>query len=78
MDNVRPELDLKYFNDICPDKNGTSNWHCKFMNWDRHAGCFNSQVPVIAVFTKYDQFKRDMKIKLEDQYRDPADRKSVV
>jgi hypothetical protein len=25
MDNVRPELDLKYFDDICPDKNGTSN-----------------------------------------------------
>jgi hypothetical protein len=32
MDNVRPELDLKYFDDICPDKNGTSN--CDFMNWD--------------------------------------------
>ena len=25
------------------------------------------QVPVIAVFTKYDQFRRDIKIKLEDQ-----------
>ena len=25
------------------------------------------QVPVIAVFTKYDQFKRDMKMKLEDE-----------
>jgi hypothetical protein len=24
MDNVRPELDLTYFDDICPDKNGTS------------------------------------------------------
>lgn len=24
MDNVRPELDLKHFGDICPDKNGTS------------------------------------------------------
>ena len=23
MDNHRPELDLKFFNDICPDKNGT-------------------------------------------------------
>ena len=32
MDNVRPELDLKYFDDICPDKNGTSNRN--FMNWD--------------------------------------------
>jgi hypothetical protein len=26
MDNVRPELDLRYFDDICPDKNGTSNY----------------------------------------------------
>jgi hypothetical protein len=32
MDNVRPELDLKYFDDICPDKNGRSNYN--FMNWD--------------------------------------------
>jgi hypothetical protein len=30
----------------------------------------NFQVPVIAVFTKYDQFKREIKIKLEDQNRD--------
>ena len=27
------------------------------------------QVPVIAVFTKYDQFKRDVKMKLEDEGR---------
>jgi hypothetical protein len=27
MDNTRPELDLKYFDDICPDKNGTSNYN---------------------------------------------------
>jgi hypothetical protein len=32
MDNVRPELDLKYFGDICPDNNGTLNW--KFMDRD--------------------------------------------
>jgi hypothetical protein len=24
MDNDRPQLDLKYFNDICPDNNGSS------------------------------------------------------
>jgi len=30
------------------------------------------QVPVIAVFTKYDQFKRDIKMKLWDEGRDPA------
>lgn len=23
MDNQRPELDLRFFDDICPDKNGT-------------------------------------------------------
>jgi hypothetical protein len=28
------------------------------------------QVPVIAVFTKYDQFRRNIKMKLEDQARD--------
>ena len=28
------------------------------------------QVPVIAVFTKYDQFKRNIRMKLEDQGRD--------
>jgi len=50
MDNDRPELDLKYFGDVCPDKN----------------------VPVIAIFTKYDQFKREIRMKLEDQCRDPA------
>ncbi|KAI9429329.1 hypothetical protein H4582DRAFT_2151569 [Lactarius indigo] len=44
MDNQRPELDLKYFKDICPDRN----------------------VPVIAVFTKYDQFLRNVKMHLED------------
>ena len=26
MDNQRPELDLKYFKDICPDQNGASLW----------------------------------------------------
>jgi hypothetical protein len=29
------------------------------------------QVPVLAVFTKYDQFKHDTKMKLEDEGRDP-------
>jgi hypothetical protein len=32
MDNDRPELDLKYFGDICPDNNGTSN--SNFVDWD--------------------------------------------
>jgi hypothetical protein len=26
MDNNRPSLDLKYFDDICPDKNGMSKY----------------------------------------------------
>ena len=30
------------------------------------------QVPIIAVFTKHDQFRRDIKMKLEDKRRDPA------
>ena len=68
MDNVRPELDLKYFDDICPDKNGTSNRN--LMNWVQHESFF--LVPVIAVFTKHDQFRRNLKIKLEDQHRGPA------
>ena len=29
------------------------------------------QVPVIAVFTKYDQFKRNIKMKWEDEGRGP-------
>jgi hypothetical protein len=29
------------------------------------------QVPVIAVFTKYDQFKRNIKMKWEDEDRGP-------
>jgi hypothetical protein len=65
MDNVRPELDSKYFDDICPDKNGTSKH--KFMNWGPTRATF--QVPVIAVFTKFDQLKRDIRIKSEDQHR---------
>ncbi|KAH9164989.1 hypothetical protein EDB89DRAFT_1892434, partial [Lactarius sanguifluus] len=44
MDNRRPQLDLKFFNDICPERN----------------------VPVIAVFTKYDQFRRNVQIHVED------------
>jgi len=47
MDNDRPELELKHFEHVCPDKN----------------------VPVIAVFTKYEQFRREVMMKLEDQKR---------
>ncbi|KAH8985072.1 hypothetical protein EDB86DRAFT_3246524, partial [Lactarius hatsudake] len=42
--NQRPQLDLKIFDDTCPDRN----------------------VPVIVEFAKYDQFRRDVQIHLED------------
>jgi len=32
MDSARPSLELKHFEDICPDKNGTSKHDV--MNWD--------------------------------------------
>jgi len=51
MDNDRPSLDLRHFDDVCPDKN----------------------VPMIAVFTKFDQFKIDLEMKLEDEGRDPKE-----
>jgi hypothetical protein len=31
MDNNRPALDLRHFDDICPDKNGASKYN--LMNW---------------------------------------------
>ncbi|KAN0134473.1 hypothetical protein V8E53_007619 [Lactarius tabidus] len=44
MDNQRPELDLKFYKDICLDEN----------------------VPVIVVFTKYDQFLRNVEMQVLD------------
>ncbi|KAH9057347.1 hypothetical protein EDB87DRAFT_1115927 [Lactarius vividus] len=55
MDNQRPGLDLKFFNDICPDQN----------------------VPVIAIFTKYDQYRRNIQVNLED-YGNPGDNVTEV
>ena len=60
MDNQRPQLDLKFYKDICPDKNGASSrtfvtvFHALF------------EVPVIVVFTKYDQFVRNVGMHLVD------------
>jgi hypothetical protein len=68
MDNARPSLDLKYVDDICPDKNGTSRHNCMGYGSTRRVFL----VPVIAVFTKYDQFRRDIWFKLEDQKLEPA------
>ncbi|KAH9059762.1 hypothetical protein EDB87DRAFT_1822511 [Lactarius vividus] len=55
MDNHRPGLDLRFFNNICPDQN----------------------VPVVAVFTKYDQFRRNVRFDLDD-YRNLDDDVSEV
>ncbi|KAH9054680.1 hypothetical protein EDB87DRAFT_1834670 [Lactarius vividus] len=55
MDNQRPELDLRFLKDICPDGN----------------------VPVVVVFTKYDQFQRNVQIHVED-FGSPDDNVSDV
>ncbi|KAI9433200.1 hypothetical protein H4582DRAFT_2061240 [Lactarius indigo] len=55
MDNQRPQLDLRFFKDICPDGN----------------------VPVVVVFTKYDQFLRNVQIHVED-FGSPNDNVSNV
>jgi len=68
MDNARPSLDLRHFGNICPDRNGMSK--CNFYEMRLTKGTF--QVPVIAVFTKFDQFKRDIRMKLEDEGRNPG------
>ena len=62
MDNRRPSLDFKHFYNVCPDQNGRSWWNVP--SWVRtHVAYFI--VPLIAVFTKYDQFKDDIEIDLE-------------
>ena len=63
MDGHRPGLDLKFYEKICPDQNGVSLR--MFMK------SFNEtlEVPVIAVFTKYDQFLRNVMMDVSD---DPA------
>jgi hypothetical protein len=60
MDNQRPQLDLKFYKDICPDENGESLR--TFMT------VFDTflEVPVIVVFTKHDQFLRNVEMHLFD------------
>jgi hypothetical protein len=67
MDNARPSLDLRYVDNICPEKNGT--FKCDCMSWGLTCGFL---VPVIAVFTKYDQFRCDIGFKLKDENLEPA------
>ena len=60
MDNQRPQLDLKFYKDICPDQNGAS--------FRMFRTVFNKslEVPVIVVFTKHDQFLRNVEMHLSD------------
>jgi hypothetical protein len=60
MDNQRPELDLKFYKDICPDKN--SELLRTFMTISNTS----LEVPVIVVFTKYDQFLRNVEMQVLD------------
>jgi len=46
---------------VCLCRRNVTLWiEIDLMMWD-------FQVPVVAVFTKYDQFKHDIKMKLEDE-----------
>jgi hypothetical protein len=74
MDEQRPYLDMKHFNDICPDKNGMFGCHNIRVGFDK--ACFN--VPMIAVFTKYDQFRRDVRMNLEDKGKLIGDTSATV
>jgi len=70
MDNDRPSLDAIYLNAVCPDKNGT--YHpCPWLSVFDNRFHMHSTVPVIAVFTKYDDFKLTIGIDMED--KDPTD-----
>ena len=61
MDNQRPELDLKFYNDICPDRNGAPLRTLMIIYLTHYL-----EVPVIVVFTKFDQFLRNVEMHLVD------------
>lgn len=50
-----------------------SQWYVEMHPFDLGLTCGVLQVPVIVVFTKFDQFKRNVKILLEDEGRDVTD-----
>ena len=63
MDDERPSLNVKHFHKVCPDQNGMSKLiqpSCVRIEME----C--SIVPIIAVFTKYDQFRLNIEMNLED------------
>ena len=62
MDGRRPGLDLKFYKDICPDQNGVLLRTFMTVFFMPHF-----QVPIVAVFTKYDQFLRNVKMDVDDQ-----------
>ena len=59
MDNQRPQLDLKFYKDICADQNGV-------LLWTFIAVSNTSLVPIIVVFTKHDQFLRNVEMHMFD------------
>ena len=61
MDGHRPGLDLKFHKDICPDQNGASLRTFMTVFFMQHF-----QVPVIVVFTKYDQFLFNVEMDVSD------------
>ena len=61
MDGHRPGLDLKFHKDICPDQNGALLQTFITVFFTQHF-----QVPIIAVFTKYDQFLRNVTMDVLD------------
>ena len=71
MDGHRPELDLKFYKGICGDQNGASLRTFMTVLFTQHF-----QVPVIAVFTKYDHFLRNVKMDVSD-YPDQYLKRSV-
>jgi hypothetical protein len=60
MDGHRPGLDLKFYKDICPDQNGVS------LRTIMTLLLKHFKVPIIVVFTKYDQFLRNVKMEVSD------------
>ena len=60
MDGHRPGPDLKFHENICPDQNGVS------LRMLMTALMKHFEVPVIVVFTKYDQFLRNVMMDVLD------------
>jgi hypothetical protein len=64
MDNQRPASDIEPYRQLCLAKNGGPGVLLSNRD-DQRQGA----VPMIAVFTKYEVFKRNVGFRLEDKYR---------